>query len=247
MTNETHAAAVFESRDFPAFHRAFLRLPEIRLYAVLAVASAAVALWAAESVWQLVLPVVLVVVLYPGIEYLLHRYVLHNLELAKTPLTAKMWWRLHYRHHSEPRDPEVILGAPWSLLLAVGVAAILVASIVWSLAALPTALFAGLVCALAYEYFHSLEHSRVDLRNRYLIRMRTHHLAHHYLNEQGNYGITSPIIDRLIGTTLKTGGAQPTSPTVRNLGYAGDLESQFPWVAEIERTRHPEERPSAAE
>lgn len=247
MTPDTHAAAVFESRDFPTFNRAFIRLPEIRFYAVLALAAAAVALWAATSVWQLLLPILLVAVLYPGAEYLLHRYVLHNLELAKRPFTARIWWRLHYRHHTEPRDPEVILGAPWSLILAVSVAAILVASIVWSLAALPTALFAGLLCAIGYEYFHSLEHSKVELRSPYLLRMRTHHLAHHYVSEQVNYGITSPLIDMLIGTALRTGGSQTRSPTVRNLGYDHALEEHYPWVAEIDRARHPEERPSAAE
>ncbi|MCC7345910.1 MAG: sterol desaturase family protein [Variibacter sp.] len=236
MPDVTHLpAAVFESTNFRSFNRAFVRLHEIWFYAGLLAIALAVGLWMSTSVWQIVLPVVLVVGFYPPFEYVLHRWVLHATYLCKTPFTARIWWRIHYRHHSQPQDSAVILGAPWSLLVAVGVGALLATSLLWSWGALAMATAAGLGCAIAYEYFHSLEHSRVELRNPYLLRMRKHHIAHHYVDENGNYGITTDVVDRLVGTAVNFAKNPARSPTVNNLGYTSEVAQQYPWVEEIER------------
>lgn len=229
-------AAVFESTTMRRFNREFIRLREIWFYGGLFAIALAAGLWLTTNVlWDLVLPVVVVVAFYPAFEYILHRWVLHNTHMCRTPMTARVWWRIHYRHHSQPQDAAVILGAPWTLLVAVGVGALLTTSLLWSLAGLATATAAGLGCAIAYEYFHSLEHSRVELTNPFLLRMRKHHISHHYFNEGGNYGITTDIIDRLTGTVLNLGKDPVRSPTVNNLGYTGELAERFPWVEEIER------------
>jgi sterol desaturase/sphingolipid hydroxylase (fatty acid hydroxylase superfamily) len=227
--------AVFESRDIRTFNGLFVRLPEIRFYAVLLLVAAVAAVWLASSVWELVLPVVGIALFYPGFEYVLHRWVLHNAQLCRTPITSRIWWRLHYRHHSAPRDAAVILGAPWTLLVAVAVGALLTASVYWTLAALAAATAASLAAAIVYEYFHSLEHSRVELTNPYLLRMRKHHLAHHYITERHNFGIATDIVDRLVGTTASYNDDVQRSPTVYNLGYTGEMTQNYPWVNEIER------------
>jgi len=234
--------AVFESRDFRTFHGHFVRLPEIRFYAVLLLIAAIAAVWLATNVWELLLPIVGIAIFYPFFEYVLHRWVLHNALLCRTPITARIWWRLHYRHHSAPRDAAVILGAPWTLLVAVAVGSLLTASVYWSLAALATATAASLAAAIIYEYFHSLEHSRVELRSPYLLRMRQHHLAHHHLTDHHNFGIATDFVDRLVGTSAAADKSLQRSPTVYNLGYTDDVAENYPWVEKIEREVGPPPR-----
>jgi sterol desaturase/sphingolipid hydroxylase (fatty acid hydroxylase superfamily) len=220
-----------------AFNRIFVRLPQTRLYAILFAVSAAVAAWLASDVTSIVVPVVIVLLGYPSFEYLLHRYLLHNTHLCRTPMTARVWWRIHYRHHAQPSDAKVILGAPWTLLFAVTVGTLLSASVYWSLAGLAAAAAASLFCVMVYEYLHSFEHSRVESRNRYLTAMRRHHLTHHYINEQGNYGIAFSWVDRLCGTVV-SGDRDARSPTVHNLGYQGAMKERYPFIDRIERTMH---------
>jgi sterol desaturase/sphingolipid hydroxylase (fatty acid hydroxylase superfamily) len=230
MSDPAHS--VFASRSIAQFHRAFVRLFEIRLYTGLATTGIVVAVWRAQSVWDVIAPALGVLVAFPILEYVLHRYVLHNPTLCRTALTARIWWRIHYRHHAEPDDAEVILGAPWSLAGAALVAALMIALPFQSVAAFAAAAAAGLLCAVLYEYFHSLHHAQVELASRYLAGMRRHHLLHHHLEEKGNFGITSPLIDMLCGTRYRP-DATARSPTVRNLGYTGDLRAQYPFIARM--------------
>src|SRR5262249_49454307 len=147
----------------------------------------------------------------------------------------RVWWRIHYRHHMHPRDTEVILAAPWTLVVAVVTGALLASSLWWSWTGFAAALAASLLVAITYEYFHALDHGRVNLGDGYLLRMRRHHLAHHYFNERGNYGIVTPIADRMFNSFLSP---TPTrSPTVHNLGYRDELAAHYPYIERIERER----------
>jgi sterol desaturase/sphingolipid hydroxylase (fatty acid hydroxylase superfamily) len=58
-------------------------------------------------------------------------------------------------------------------------------------------------------------------------------LLHHFHNEQGNFGITSLICDRLFGSLYFSAENIPVSPTVSNLGYRDGERVQYPWVAEL--------------
>src|SRR5262249_12383890 len=94
---------------------------------------------------------------------------------------------------------------------------------------------AAFFVAIAYEYFHSLAHSRVVLSEGYFLTMRQHHIAHHYFDEQSNYGIVTMIADHLFGTVRAPGPVR--SPTVRNLGYCGEMTVRYPYVERIEAER----------
>jgi sterol desaturase/sphingolipid hydroxylase (fatty acid hydroxylase superfamily) len=102
-----------------------------------------------------------------------------------------------------------------------------------SLAAFAAAMATGMLCAIVYEYFHALHHAQVEIASPYLVAMRRHHLLHHHLEEKGNFGITSPLIDLLCGTRYER-ETTARSPTVRNLGYAGSLRERYPFIAQME-------------
>jgi hypothetical protein len=58
-------------------------------------------------------------------------------------------------------------------------------------------------------------------------------MAHHFHNEQGNYGITNFFWDRLLNTFYSSAGEVLRSPTVFNLGYVSAEYKNFPWVAQL--------------
>lgn len=236
MSGISHRASdLFECRTLGAFHRAFAALPQIRAYAALCAAAAAASAYTARNIEDILIPVVIVFAGYPAFEYALHRLVLHGAYLCRNPMTARVWWRIHYRHHAEPRDASVILAAPWTLVVAVFTGAGLASSLWWSVAGFWAALSASFCVAILYEYFHSLDHGRVELPDGYRLTMRRHHAAHHYFNERGNFGIVTPIADRLMRTVLTPGPSR--SPTVHNLGYRGELATKYPYIQHIESER----------
>jgi sterol desaturase/sphingolipid hydroxylase (fatty acid hydroxylase superfamily) len=70
-------------------------------------------------------------------------------------------------------------------------------------------------------------------------------MAHHFHNEQGNYGIVSFLPDRLLGTYYRTARDRPRSASVFNLGYDVEEAGRFPWVMELTGAP-PRDRPSGA-
>jgi sterol desaturase/sphingolipid hydroxylase (fatty acid hydroxylase superfamily) len=232
--HEPHARtdALFEARDIVTFNRRFLRLPEIRGYLLAAAVLAVLAVWLAASPLDIVLPVAAVLVVYPFYEYALHRWLLHVLALCRTRWTAGMWWRMHYRHHAVPGDAGVIFAAPPMLAAAALAGAALVAAPFAAWGAFASAAAAAFAAGTLYEYFHALAHARMPLRGRYFARMRRHHMMHHHVADERNFGIVTDIVDRLAGTVVRGGGR---SPTAYNLGYTSDVARVYPYVEEYDR------------
>ena len=67
-----------------------------------------------------------------------------------------------------------------------------------------------------------------DLRD-----IKRNHLAHHFHNEQGNFGITSSVWDRVLGTYYAQPKDVRRSPTAHNLGYTAEMAERYPWVAAL--------------
>ncbi|WP_439574085.1 sterol desaturase family protein [Phreatobacter sp.] len=220
-----------EIRALAADALAVMRHPDARgavvIYSVLSLAFFIGALWTAGLVWTLVAAAIGIAIL-PVVEFVTHRYVLHLLELARTPPTAAFWNRAHYAHHMEPRDTRVILAHPASAVLLIAV----VASIVWFIGLAPVAPLVAVGFALFafYEIVHFACHMDGETRSAYFTRRRQEHALHHYVDENRNYGITTAIADRLFGTRIVDRKTLQRSPTVRNLGYTGEFADRYPYL-----------------
>ena len=225
---------MFDAKDAASFHRRFLATPEIMGYAGLAMVFGAITFLIADGPGDALWPMAAMVVFYPVAEYLLHRYLLHGNFLAKSPLTAPLWYRIHYRHHSKPSDHSVILAAPYTIVGVAVVFSILFYFAFGSLTALTAALTVGSLLIIAYEYAHSVCHAAFPTENSYLKSIRTNHVLHHFHSETGNYGITNDLSDVLFGTRYGDKSLPKRSLTVRNLGYNEEMRRAFPWIAEIE-------------
>ncbi|MBX6320836.1 MAG: sterol desaturase family protein, partial [Rhodospirillaceae bacterium] len=91
----------------------------------------------------------------------------------------------------------------------------------------------GLVMTCIYEFCHCVQHLNYAPRLAFLKRLKRLHLAHHFHNEQGNFGITSFLCDRLFGTYYDRVRDVPRSATVFNLGYTEEEARHYPWVAAL--------------
>lgn len=206
----------------------------------------AVTLWFAitrtTDLWASLAAAALVIPIYPLIWYLLHRFVLHGNYLYKSPLTSAVWKRIHYDHHQDPHDLSVLFGALYTTLPTI---LIVTGPIGWAIGGAPAAAAAiasGLLTTCFYEFCHCVQHLPFKPRWKMLQRMKRVHVAHHFHNEQGNYGITNFLWDRLLSTYYDHPREVPRSPTVFNLGYTEAQAERYPWVA---RLSNENQRPGA--
>lgn len=211
-------------------NRRYFGYPSIQVYLGLLLACVLI-LVLMDFAWRQVLAGTLVVWLsYPLIEYLLHRFLLHSHFLYRSPLTAALWKRIHFDHHSDPQDLRVLLGALSTTLPPIFLIPGVLGYLVGAWPGVVAAIAAGLLNFLFYEYLHCIHHLRYSPRQPWLKRLKRHHLMHHHHNETVNFGITSVLWDRLLGTFRDDPRQLPRSATVNNLGYDSAMARRYPWV-----------------
>ena len=215
---------------------AYFAYPAIQAYMALGLIAAGVCAvsWDGRPV-RVVAAAVAAVVVYPLVWHLLHRYVLHGRFFYKTERTAAIWKRIHYDHHQDPNDLGVLFGALYTTLPTVAVATLPVGWAMAGPAGAAAAFGAGMFVTCFYEFCHCIEHLRYAPKFAFLRRIKKLHLMHHFHNEQGNYGITSFLWDRLLGTFYAEAEAVARSETVFDLGYAGAERERYPWVMGLSR------------
>jgi sterol desaturase/sphingolipid hydroxylase (fatty acid hydroxylase superfamily) len=216
---------------------AYLTHPAIWAYAALAVAGTGFALHLGREsgpalLLELGLPFAAAVLMYPFAEYLLHRFVLHSRMLYRSPRTVALWKRIHYDHHADPHDLGVLFGALHTTLPTIALVTLPTGMAISGPAGAAAAFAAGVGCMLVYEFVHCVGHLAYTPRSAVLQRLKRQHLLHHFHNEHGNFGITSTVVDRLVGSYYDQPGARPRSETVFNLGYGEAERRRYPWLAQ---------------
>lgn len=216
---------------------AYVSYPSIQIYAILLVSSIILAVVVVPkfpvSPLRLIGCVLGTLLAYPFVEYAVHRFILHGRYLYRSPWTAALWKRIHYDHHQDPNDLGVLFGSVSTTLPTIVVATFPIGMSLAGWAGVPLSFATGLACFMVYELCHCMQHLRVNPKSKFLRKIKRHHLLHHFHNEQGNFGITSLICDRLFGSLYFSAENIPVSPTVSNLGYRDDERVQYPWVAEL--------------
>jgi sterol desaturase/sphingolipid hydroxylase (fatty acid hydroxylase superfamily) len=213
---------------------AYVTYPTVQVYAALTVA----AVWgawrtgAADHPLGVAVSAVIAFLIYPMVWYVLHRFILHSRFLYRFPATAKLWKRIHFDHHQDPNRLDVLFGSLTNTIPTIAIATLPVG---YAIAGWPGALSAfasGVATTLLYEFCHCIQHLNYQPKLAWLKRIKAQHMAHHFHNEQGNYGIISFWPDKLLGTAYELTD-KPRSPTVHNLGYDKAEAARFPWVAAL--------------
>jgi fatty acid hydroxylase family protein len=170
--------------------------------------------------WRLgdaLVPVVMVAV-FPFVEWVAHVCVLHWRPrqiggLTIDPLLA----RRHRAHHANPRDVPLVF-IPWRALAWVIASYVVVAVLVFPhLGMALTFLTSAAVLGLLYEWTHHLIHSDYRPRSRAYRAVWRNHRLHHYKNERYWFTVTTAgTADRVLHTYPDPQQVE-TSPTVKDL------------------------------
>jgi len=216
---------------------AYFQYYAIAAYLVLAIVSASSSIWAliigittiASLAWAIIIPIFV----YPLVWYALHRWVLHSRWMWKSKLTAPVWKRIHYDHHCDPNSLKVLFGALYTTLPTVAAATVPIGYLIAGWPGGAAALCMGVLQTCFYEFIHCIQHLGYAPKWGWVKRMKKLHMAHHFHNENGNYGITNYLWDRIFRTLYTHVKDRKRSATVFNLGYDEDVAKLYPYVAAI--------------
>lgn len=218
---------------YPAVH-AYLGLTAVSLYFVYR--------WYI-SFLPLLISVILATIVYPFVWYVLHRWVLHSQLLYKSPLTAKAWKRIHFDHHQDPHNLVVLFGALYTTLPTIAIVTMPIGYFVGGLPAAAMAFASGLVITCLYEFCHCVQHLNTSPKTSFMKRIKQLHMWHHFHNEQGNFGITNFLWDRIGNTHYSRANEVPKSATVFNIGYTAEMAERYPWVAQLSNNTRGDSNP----
>ncbi|MEX0646024.1 MAG: sterol desaturase family protein [Parvularculaceae bacterium] len=221
---------------FKELVRAYVTYPAIQIYAVLVVITVVFGSVTTKAPLLFLASLVAGGLLFPIAWYVIHRFVLHGSWMYKSPRLAKLWKRVHYDHHRFPNDLSVLFGGLHTtlptILLAAGPIGYLIDG--WSGAA---AAVAGTLLMTAFtEFMHAGEHLAFEPKSQFWKDIKKRHLAHHFHNEHGNYGIAEFFWDKTFGTFYAEIANKPRSATARNLGYDAEMAAKFPWVKALDES-----------
>lgn len=225
---------------------AYFQYPAIIGYLALTAVSLAVFARYPATLAQTVASAAVVVVLYPLVWYCLHRWVLHSNWMFKVPFLASTWKRIHYDHHQDPNHLEVLFGALHTTLPTIALVTVPVGYAIGGIGGGAAALATGLLTTCVYEFVHCIQHLAYKPKSKLIAEMKKRHMAHHFHDENGNYGITSYFWDRALGTFYDRPERPKKSATVFNLGYTEEVATRYPWVKKLSggivATGHPRKR-----
>jgi len=129
-------------------------------------------------------------------EYLLHRYVFHF--EPKTETGKKFHYLFHGVHHDTPQDKTRLLMPPAGALPIILTLWLLFDLILPAPWAEP---FTGffIIGYLIYDYIHYATH-HFPMRHPALKFLKHYHMRHHFSDDDGRYGVSSPVWDWVFGT-----------------------------------------------
>jgi sterol desaturase/sphingolipid hydroxylase (fatty acid hydroxylase superfamily) len=165
--------------------------------------------------------------------------------MFKMPLLAATWKRIHYDHHQDPNHLEVLFGALHTTLPPIVLMTVPLGYALGGFGTACAALAAGLLTTCFYEFCHCIQHLSYKPRFKFLVDMKARHMAHHFHDETGNFGITNFFWDKLFGTFYERIERSRKSETVFNLGYTPEVAELYPAVARLSggvATGHPRQR-----
>lgn len=135
----------------------------------------------------------------PVFEVLAHKYVLHGLGKDK-----ESKWSFHYhRHHKTVRKNGLLEEDYYGPILANPSALKEIEALAGAVALhLPLApffpVFVATISAHAVEYY--IKHYRCHTDPEWAFEHLPHHVKHHVVDQDANWGVTSDWVDKLIGT-----------------------------------------------
>lgn len=225
VTSQAPTGNQFAASDSPTTVReaiaAFFTYPSPIILAALVIGSLILRGFLGPLSYADALVALVPVIVWPFLEWSLHRYLLHLQPVRLLGITFDFdFAKKHRIHHQQPWRPKHIF---LPVYVHIVMAPVLTAAAFWILPqqGLAASWMAALAAmALLYEWTHYIVHTRVRPQSRFAQRLFHNHRMHHFRNEHYWYSFTVPDIDVLFGTG-PADKAVPRSSTCRTLDYSG--------------------------
>jgi len=132
-------------------------------------------------------------------EYALHRFIFHY--VPTSGWGKQIHFMFHGVHHDYPSDSTRLVMPPIVSIPLAFLFYFLFKNILGTRYLPP--FFAGFILGyLAYDLTHYAVH-HFSLRGRISLYLKQQHMRHHYMDPDGNYGVSSPLWDFVFGTYMK--------------------------------------------
>jgi sterol desaturase/sphingolipid hydroxylase (fatty acid hydroxylase superfamily) len=133
-------------------------------------------------------------------EYVLHRFIFHYHPTSS--FGQKIHFVMHGVHHDYPNDSKRLVMPPvLSILISIPFA--LGFWFGFGQNGSSFAAFAGMIFGyLSYDMLHYAVH-HAKWTNSYFVKLKKHHMAHHFVHPDEGFGVSSTIWDHIFGTTIK--------------------------------------------
>jgi 4-hydroxysphinganine ceramide fatty acyl 2-hydroxylase len=131
-------------------------------------------------------------------EYTLHRFIFHY--QPKTKFGEKIHFIFHGVHHDYPSDSRRLVMPP---SVSIPLAVLFYVLFYYLLGATYVSpFFVGFLTGyLFYDMTHYAVH-HFNMRNKFWLAIKNHHMRHHYLNSRRGFGVSSPVWDDIMGTNF---------------------------------------------
>lgn len=198
VSNKDETVRMFKSDFLEAFSRVHFTVP---LFIYVPVILAMLLL----SIFYYHISALNIIVLFIGgvaawtlAEYLLHRFIFHY--DAKSEFGKKIHFIFHGVHHDYPSDSKRLVMPP-SVSIPLAVLFFFLFRLIFG-EALMMPFFAGFILGyLFYDITHYAIH-HFNMHSDFWLKIKNHHMKHHYQDEFKGYGVSSPFWDVIFGTNF---------------------------------------------
>jgi len=153
--------------------------------------------------WHVLISVVIGLLIWPLVEYLLHRFVFHFSPKNPSEKMKRMLFLMHGIHHAQPREKTRLVMPP---VVSIPLAAVfygILYGLVGKLLGFQNyvdGIFAGfLIGYVTYDMTHYALH-HFSFKGKYFVKLRRHHMAHHFKTHNERYGVSTWFWDDVFRT-----------------------------------------------
>lgn len=153
--------------------------------------------------WHVIVAFAIGLLLWPLVEYLLHRFVFHFSPKNPSERMKRILFLMHGVHHAQPREKTRLVMPP---VVSIPLAALFYGifyGLVGSLFRLPNyvdGIFAGFMLGyVIYDMTHYALH-HFSFKGEYFVKLRRHHMAHHFKTHNQRFGVSTWFWDDIFRT-----------------------------------------------
>jgi len=199
ISNNDESVPLFKSKILDVFSRVYWFVPLLLFVPVIAYFTYLSFTFYHITALSFIAYFILGLFLWTIVEYLTHRFVFHY--YPKNKLGQKLHFMMHGVHHAYPNDSMRLVMPP---VLSIPLATLFYFLWLYIFGAVHAPIFAGFLLGyLCYDMIHYATHHAKFMKAAWFLRVKNHHMQHHYKDSDHGFGVSSDFWDKIFRTEIK--------------------------------------------